>query len=176
MARKIRIFVGILLSLLLLPVLSSAQDQRGLKVSDAGIWGDYHALIIGINRYKEWAPLQTAVNDAMGLKRILIQRYNFNEKNVVLRINDHAHRLQLLRDLRDMASNLGSQDNLLVYFAGHGQLDDLTGDGYWIPVEGKLKDPGTWLSHSMLKNILSSERVKGKNIVVIADSCYSGSI
>ena len=171
-----RIFVVILLSLLLLPVVSHTQDQRGLKVSDAGVWGDYHALIIGINNYKEWAPLQTAVNDAIGLKKILIQRYNFNEKNVVLRINDKAHRLRLLRDLRDMASNLGTLDNLLIYFAGHGQLDDLTGDGYWIPVEGKLKDPGTWISNSMLKNVLSSEQVKGKNIVVIADSCYSGSL
>ena len=176
MVKTIRIFVVILLSLLLLPVLSNAQDQRGLKVSGAGIWGDYYALIIGINSYKEWTPLQTAVNDAIGLKRILIQRYNFNKKNVVLRLNDHAHRLRLLRDLRYMASNLSTRDNLLIYFAGHGQLDDLTGDGYWIPVEGKLKDPGTWLSHSMLKNVLSSERVKGKNIVVIADSCYSGSL
>ena len=176
MVGKMRIFVVILLSLLFLPVFSHAQDQRGLKVSDAGIWGEYYALIIGINGYKEWARLQTAVNDAIGLKKILIQRYNFNEKNVVLRINDQAHRLRLLRDLRDMASNLGTQDNLLIYFAGHGQLDDLTGDGYWIPVEGKLKDPGTWISHSMLKNVLSSERVKGKNIVVIADSCYSGSL
>ena len=176
MASKTRIFVMILLSFLLLPVVSFAQSQRGLTVSNSGIWGEYHALIIGINDYKEWAPLQTAVNDAIGVKKVLIERYNFNEKNVVLRLNDKAHRLRLLRDLRDMASSLSSQDNLLIYFAGHGQLDDLTGDGYWIPVEGELKDPGTWLSHSMLKNVLSSERVKGKNIVVIADSCYSGSL
>jgi uncharacterized caspase-like protein len=166
----------ILLSFLLLTPLSHAQNQRGLKVSNTGAWGDYYALIIGINDYKEWSQLQTAVNDAIGLKQVLEQRYNFDPKNIVLRINDKAHRLRLLRDLREMASNLRKQDNLLIYYAGHGQLDDLTGDGYWIPVEGKLKDPGTWISHSMLKNVLSSERVKGKNIVVIADSCYSGNL
>jgi hypothetical protein len=74
MAAKIRIFVLILLSFLLLAPLSHAQNQRGLKVSNTGIWGDYYALIIGISAYKEWAPLQTAVNDAVGLRKILIQR------------------------------------------------------------------------------------------------------
>jgi hypothetical protein len=69
---------------------------------------------------------------------------------------------------------LGKQDNLLIYYAGHGQIDDLTGEGYWIPVEGQLKTPSTWIAHSTIKNILSAEKVLGKNIVVIADSCYSG--
>ena len=135
---------------------SHAQNQRGLKVSYTDVWGDYYALVIGINAYTQWSPLQTAVNDAIGLKQVLEQRYNFDPKNIVLRINAKAHRLRLLRDLREMASSLRKQDNLLIYYAGHGQLDDLTGDRYWIPVEGKLKDPGTWISHSMLKNVLSS--------------------
>jgi len=45
----------------------------------------------------------------------------------------------------------------------NAQLDDLTGDGYWIPVEGKLKDPTTWISHLDIKSILCSEKVLGKN-------------
>jgi len=158
-----------------------SQDSRGFTATSTShtpeaAWGTYHALIVGINAYKEWNPLQTAVKDAEALKDILIQRYGFRKENVTLRTNSDATRLRLIHDLRNLASNLQNQENLLIYFAGHGQLDDLTGDGYWIPVEGKLKDPVTWISHSTIKNILGSEKVRGKNIVIIADSCYSGSL
>ena len=48
-------------------------DTRGIAVrtaaADADKWGDFHALIVGINDYTEWTPLQTAVKDATVLKR-----------------------------------------------------------------------------------------------------------
>lgn len=158
-----------------------AEQDRGLNtvggVKDEGSgWGNYHALIIGINKYQQWSELRTAVKDAHGLKDILVRRYNFPERNIVLRLDGEATRNTIIRDLRNLASNLKTADNLLVYFAGHGQMDDLTGDGFWIPVEGELKAPDTWISHSNIKNILSSEKVIAKNIVVMADSCYSGTL
>lgn len=181
MNQKKCLFGFLLLILIAFPLLGLSSDDRGIGVWGTGqaynaSWGNYHALIVGINAYKEWRPLKTAVKDAQALKEILIRRYGFAESNVTLRTDNKATRLRLINDLRNLASSLGSKDNLLIYFAGHGQLDDLTGDGYWIPVEGKLKDPGTWISHSTVKNILSSERVRGKNIVVVADSCYSGTL
>ena len=181
MSQKKHLFCLFMLILLAFPASALSRDERGVEIRATGqvhddSWGNYHALIIGINAYKEWRPLKTAVKDAQSLKEILIRRYGFAERNVVLRTDRKATRLRLIGDLRNMASSLGSKDNLLIYFAGHGQLDDLTGDGYWIPVEGKLKNPGTWISHSTVKNILSSEKVRGKNIVVVADSCYSGTL
>jgi len=178
--RRWRPFPAAAVLLLLLHVPAAASD-RGLDLagpsplSDEAL-GTYHALIVGINAYQEWNPLQTAVKDAAVLRDILVKRYGFNEENVVLRTDHEATRLRILQDLRSMASSLGDSDNLLVYFAGHGQLDDLTGDGYWIPVEGKLKNPGTWISHGTLKGILGSEKVRAKNVVVVVDSCYSGTL
>ena len=175
------IFFVLLAYLIICPFSVFSADDRGIKIKSSGLpsithLGDYHALIIGINKYKEWNPLKTAVKDAEALKKILIWRYGFRNKNVVLKTDRNATRRNLINDLRNLASILGNKDNLLIYFAGHGQLDDLTGDGYWIPTGGKLKDPGTWISHSTIKNILSSERVRGKNIIVVADSCYSGTL
>ena len=154
-------------------------SQRGIVEQTAlphGGLGTYHALLIGINQYREWPALQTAVHDAVELRNVLVELYGFDEANVLLRTDDQATRLLIISDLRRMASQLGDQDNLLVYFAGHGQLDDLTGDGYWIPVDGRLKDPGTWVSQATIKGILGSEKARAKNVVVIADSCYSGSL
>jgi len=175
------IFISLLLILIAYPLPILATDNRGINIESSGIspdayLGTYHALIIGINKYKEWNPLRTAVKDAEALKDILIQRYGFKKENVILRTDRNATRDGLIGDLRNMASGLGNRDNLLIYFAGHGQLDDLTGDGYWIPTEGKLKKPSSWISHSTIKNILSSERVRGKNIIIVADSCYSGTL
>ena len=175
------LFSFIVFLLLIFPYNVQSTDERGIKFTSNSdnfekMWGNYHALIIGINDYKEWRSLKTAVKDAQVLKDVLIQQYGFDKKNVIFRKDGQATRERLIHDLRIKASNLNESDNLLIYFAGHGQLDDLTGDGYWIPVEGKLKSPSTWISHSTLKNILGSERIKGKNIVVVADSCYSGSL
>jgi len=157
----------------------ASSAQRGLSVElnqAAGSWGNYHALIIGINQYKLWPRLQTAVKDATVIRDTLVSRYGFPEKNVILRTDKTASRLQITRDLRYLAHSMRPDDNLLIYYAGHGQLDDLTGDGYWVPAEGAMKDPATWVANSYIKAILSSEKVQAKNVVVIADSCYSGSM
>jgi len=171
--------------LLLFPVTLSfnafPKENRGFQTVEVAEesespWGNYHALIIGINKYQEWPRLKTAVRDAEGLKDVLVRRYRFPEDQVIIKVDKEATRKAIIRDLRDLASNLTKKDNLLIYFAGHGQLDDLTGDGFWVPVEGKPKAPDTWISHSNIKNILSSEKVIAKNIVVVADSCYSGTL
>jgi len=142
----------------------------------SGTWGTYHALIIGINKYEKWPRLQTAVKDATVLRDTLVSRYGFENKNVILRTDKAASRRQIARDLRFLAQSMRKADNLLVYYAGHGQLDDFTGDGYWVPAEGALKDPETWVSNAFIKAVLSSEKLRAKNVVIIADSCYSGSM
>jgi len=168
------------LSILLFSTFSAEAQQRGIAITSdqilSGSWGTYHALVIGINDYKEWPKLQTAVKDATVIREILISRYGFADKNVILRTDAAASRFQIERDLRYLATAMEPSDNLLVYYAGHGQLDDLTGDGYWVPAEGAMKNPSTWVANSYIKAIFSSERVKAKNVVVIADSCYSGSM
>ncbi len=138
--------------------------------------GTYYALIIGINEYTEWPMLRTAVNDAMGVKEVLSARYGFSEKNVMLRVDKAATRDTLLEDMKRLAGTLKESDNLLLYFAGHGQLDPLTGDGYWIPVNGKREDASTWITNSAIKNFVGSDTFLGKNVLIIADSCYSGTL
>jgi len=154
--------------------------QRGLAVApnptNSSTWGTYHALIIGINDYEKWPRLQTAVKDATVIRDTLVSRYGFDPKHVILRTDKDASRRNITRDIRYLARSMRKDDNLFIYYAGHGQLDDFTGDGYWVPAEGALKNPDTWVANSYIKAILSSEKLEAKNVVVIADSCYSGSM
>ena len=123
MSRKQRMFCLVILMLLVFPLSTLARDERGIGVRKTGragdaLWGNYHALIVGINAYEEWRPLKTAVKDAKALKQISIRQYGFAEKSVILRTDKKATRLRLIGDLRNLASSLGSKDNLLIYFAG----------------------------------------------------------
>ncbi|WP_300671999.1 caspase family protein [Desulfoluna sp.] len=139
--------------------------------------GTNYALIIGIDAYEHWNPLKTAVNDALALKKILVERYAFEDENVRLLTDKSATRPALIDALMQMTSGLGDSDNLLVYFAGHGQLSEHSNDGYWIPVEGKRGSAvWSWIAHSAVKNMIVSEEVRANNIVVIADSCYGGKL
>jgi hypothetical protein len=154
-------------------------EERGIKTPGSQsqkptILGNYAAFIVGIDKYKEWYPLQTAVKDATALKGLLIRQYSFDK--VLLIADQDATQLNIIKALKKFASGLKESDNLLIYYAGHGQLDEFTGDGYWIPVDGKHKDSTTWISHLIIKSILGSERVRAKSIALISDSCYAGAL
>jgi uncharacterized caspase-like protein len=73
-----------------------------------------------------------------------------------------------------MRSQLGDQDNLLVYYAGHGVVDKETGRGYWLPVDAEADLPTNWVPTTDLTDVIKAMRAK--HIMVVADSCYSGAL
>ena len=172
-------FIVLVLTLFLLSTTALYAQERGIQSTTSEsqkppILGNYAAFIVGINAYEEWYPLQTAVKDATALKDLLISQYGFEK--VLLITDADATGLNVINNLKKFAAGLNENDNLLIYYAGHGQLDEFTGDGYWIPVDGKHKDSTTWISHLLVKSILSSERVKAKNVALVSDSCYAGAL
>ena len=74
----------------------------------------------------------------------------------------------LLFAYRDLKPN----DNLLIYFAGHGHKDDDSPKGYWIPVDGDRVNRSRWVPNDEVINILN--KFECKHILVIADSCFAG--
>jgi len=66
------------------------------------------------------------------------------------------------------------QDNLIIYFSGHGHFDELLNEGDWVPVEAKLKTETDYLSNSDILKIL--ENINSQHTVLIADACFSGSL
>ncbi|MCX5808027.1 MAG: caspase family protein [Proteobacteria bacterium] len=160
----------------------ASDEQRGIQFAPeaasniAEDFGNYYAIIIGINNYEKWPKLKTAVNDAETLAKTLKEHYGF--KDVTL-ISDKTQlrptSSNILKSIRSKAVSLTEKDNLLIYYAGHGQVDEF-GEGYWIPIEGKIKDVSTWIPHSLIKILLKTQRVKIKNLIMIVDSCYSGTL
>ncbi len=146
------------------PVVAALQNP----VSAKG-FGVYHALVIGNNDYIELPKLSTAVNDAKGMGKILESRYGFK---VTLLIN--ATRRDILIVLDKLRSQLTENDNLLVYFAGHGYYDEGADRGYWLPVDAAKDTTADWISNSDITDKLKA--IHAKHVMVVADSCYSGAM
>ena len=136
--------------------------------------GGYHALIVGINDYDDnrIPDLDKPAQDAKALRDILISLYTFNEENVTLLTK--PTRSQFLKELDRLAEELGNDDNLLIFYAGHGYWDDFKNIGYWMPSDAVVGDHSTWIRNSTIKEYINV--IKTKQTLLIADACFSGSI
>ena len=132
-------------------------------------FGKYYALVIGIQDYKFLPKLQTAKKDAAVVAQVLENKYDFKVK----RLFDSTRR-QILLALSDYRKRLTVKDNLLIYYAGHGWLDEEADTGYWLPVNAAPDNDVDWVS---LNTITASIRaIQSKHVMIVADSCYSGKL
>lgn len=152
-----------------LPPISKPSIDAPVVPSAVKGLGRYHALVIGNNDYANLPRLQTAVNDAESLARVLKSDYAFN----VTLLKD-ASRADILRALNDYRFNLSEQDNLLIFYAGHGWLDSAVDEGYWLPVDADRRDSTNWISNATIAGTLRA--MQAKHVLVVADSCYAGKL
>ena len=110
-----------------------------------------------------------AVRDAKKIAEILTNKYNFEVTSLI-----DSNREEIMNTIFQMRSNLKENDNLLIYFAGHGELDEEAERGYWIPIDGDIANPTKWISNQYIIDQLKAS--KAKHIMVIADSCFSASL
>jgi hypothetical protein len=132
-------------------------------------FGRYHALVIGNNDYRLLPALKTAVNDAREVARVLDKEYGFNVRLLV-----NANRYEILAALNDFRERLTEQDNLLVYYAGHGELDERNQRGHWLPIDAEPASSANWISNVSITDVVNTMTVK--QLLVVADSCYSGTL
>ncbi|MFH1075560.1 MAG: caspase family protein [Pseudomonadota bacterium] len=158
--------------------LSILADSRAITVignlsHQSGKLGAYRALIIGINDYQDAKipALKTAVNDAKAMSELLGKRYGFKVK---LLLNQEATKKTIYQALRDLASSTQPDDSVLIYYAGHGDLDRTFNDGWWIPVDAKSGDSVTYLDNTQVQKAMSS--MQARHVLLISDSCYSGTL
>ena len=150
-----------------------ARERRksaALAKSMAAIdFGRYYALVVGNNDYKDLKNLTTAINDAKAVGSLLKQAYGFEITYLI-----NANRKQIIDALSHFRRALTQRDNLLIYFAGHGWLDRDAGRGYWLPVDSERDSPANWISTGDISDSLKA--MSAKHVMVVADSCYSGTL
>ena len=144
---------------------------KNQKISNVG---KFYALIIGNNEYQdlEIPSLDEPVSDASKLFDVLTTRYTFEKSNVTFLKN--ATYVQMIQAFDDLSNKITKNDNLLVFYAGHGWWNEIKSLGFWLPVDAKKTNTAYWIPNSRISDYMSS--IKSKHTLLIADACFSGSI
>jgi formylglycine-generating enzyme required for sulfatase activity len=157
--------IGLLLflfSTLAMSAAASGQPAPGL--------GRYYALVIGNRHYQHLEEVPSAEADAKEVARLLEERYGF-ETELLL----DAGRDQIMRTLTRLPERVsGEQDNLLLYYAGHGNFDKKSGAGYWLPADAQPGRSEGWIPAAMVSSILKTVGVG--HVLIASGSCYSGNL
>jgi uncharacterized caspase-like protein len=132
-------------------------------------FGQYYAIVIGNNNYAYLPKLKSAINDAQEIASLLKNNYGF-KVDILL----DAKRSDILLALTKLRENLSGQDNLLIYYAGHGWLDKEGDEGYWLPIDATKENELNWISNSSITTTLKA--MEAKHVLIVADSCYSGKL
>ena len=145
--------------------------SKPLPPPKKGTLGRFFALVIGNSQYANYPPVPVAENDAKAIAALLRDSYGFD---VTLLIN--AKNAEILSKLYQLSQNLAPNDNLVVFYAGHGKRDLRNRRGWWLPVDA-VRDDTTrtnWLPNQEVSDRLAL--IASKHILVLADASYVGDI
>lgn len=179
-ARKVIGLLAAAGALLLAGPVLAEKEQRGVTIipkvapGSLAITGEYWALIVGIDKYKNAPKLDAAVKDAVGVRDVLLQRYGFRRDRVIELLNEQATRTNIEDALFNLGRKAGPEDSVFIYYAGHGQYDEEGRLGWWVPVEAQPKQPGTFITNASIRDYI--EGMKAKHVYLVADSCFSGTL
>ena len=132
-------------------------------------FGRYHALLIGNAAYRHLPQLETPAADVARLRSLLEVRYGFS-----VTVLEDATRYDMLSALNELRATLTPATNLLVYYAGHGELDRTNMRGHWLPVDAEPTSTANWLSNVAITDLLNV--IRARQIMLVVDSCYSGTL
>lgn len=160
---------------------AAAQTSRNIVVEGKRFGAFYDnawAVVIGINDYQHprVPKLNYAVNDARSVARVLTAE-GFRKDRITMLLDGQATKAAIERVLGDeLRTKVRADGRVLVFFAGHGKTDHLRSsddEGYLVPVDS---DPSrlfsTGISMTSIRQI--SDRLAAKQVLYIADTCYSG--
>ena len=156
-----------------LPILLFAYS---LAVTTDEIYDNSYALIIGIDKYENVRSLDYAVKDAEDIQSMLVDKFNFQQDNIVLLKNEEATQASILQEFSNITKKANDNDRVLIFFAGHGETIDLPDGGemgFLLPVDGDKTD--LYLSAIKMEELRTLSLLSdAKHILYLVDACYGG--
>jgi len=157
--------------------------QVEYKSEEQKLLGDgtrYAVLIANQNYGPEtgMSTLSTPFADIDALERVLSETYGFTTSAIdaagkpISLVRRDATEKDITRILHKISRIAGVDDTVLIYYAGHGAYESLTGNAYWVPVKSEA---GFWDDYIKTSDVSDAlRRIESNNVLLIADSCYSG--
>lgn len=133
-----------------------------------------HLLAICIDEYENCPELYNCVKDGESFIQLVQQHFRFLHENIQFISNKKATQANIIKAFRQIAASFTEEDNLIVYYSGHGLYDKVLDEGYWIPVDAEMGNNGDYISNAEIIKFLKA--IKAHHIVLIIDSCFSGTL
>ncbi|MBL7852452.1 MAG: caspase family protein [Cyclobacteriaceae bacterium] len=129
-----------------------------------------YALIFATDKYDNWEDLVNPIQDAEIIAGLLKDKYGFTVELV-----ENATLEEVTAKLYDYNTRkFNPQDQLFVFFAGHGYYDEVLGEGYVVASNSLMNDKGknSYLAHSILRQRL--DNIRCEHIFLAMDVCFGG--
>ena len=132
--------------------------------------GKDYALFFAINDYEHWQDLTKPISDVESIAKDLHDLYGFETE--ILRNPDRTAILTTIEKYR--AKTYAADGQLLIFFSGHGEFNESTKQGYFVPKGGAKIDTfgDSYIEYESLKRRISS--LPCNHIMLALDACYSG--
>ena len=149
-----------------------------------------YALVIGINYIKTpEISLNGCCTDAYNTKEMLLNRFGFLNENIIILTDDNISvtKESNTSNIEDAFNQLVDKGNknaklIIIFYSGHGTQnpDEIGGD---FEIDGNdecwvLSDYKTtgYFTDDKLRNLFLNRLVQNVNVLIISDSCHSGSM
>jgi hypothetical protein len=149
---------------------SPMDPQAQVRSAHGMEFGRYYALVIGNQNYQLLESLKTPHTDVERTAKLLKDKYGFTVQLV-----EDASDVAMLKALNDLNKVLKPNDNVLIYYGGHGSRMKApqAETGYWLPVNAERPPDDTfWVPNEQITAHIG--RLPARRVLVIADSCYAG--
>ena len=158
----------------LLSLLNIPSEEIQVTSDEFNYEGENHGLIIGINNYNDPAliDLDNPIADATLLYSTLIGNYMFDPGNVTL-LKDPT-RADIIKKLDELSYQLTKNDNLIIFYAGHGSWDKEKETGFWLPADADKFSSVNWIRNSTIQDFVDD--IDTRHTLLITDACFAGSI
>ncbi|KAN0136659.1 Caspase domain containing protein [Lactarius tabidus] len=165
----------------------------GLRKPTTAVPPKYKALLIGINYTSPTGdneqgrrPLTGPVNDAKGMKKVLIEVFRYKERDILLMTDEESNRdtarwpsqANILQALQDLVRDASTGDAFVFFYAGHSAQQSVTANRNEVDGIGEYIltcDYKKILDHS-LRHYLVDPLPAGTRLTAILDSCHSGTL
>ncbi|BBM86281.1 caspase family protein [Candidatus Uabimicrobium amorphum] len=143
--------------------------------------GEHRALLIAINNYKYWNKLKTPQKDVAELKKVLEEKYNFTQIDVLTDSDPQKYTVTqkaIIKSLEKLKNTVNIDDSVLIYYAGHGAYEKNGDNSYWVP-QDVTQDASyrvECVQDIIIRDLLSEIAQNCKHLLLLSDSCYSGQL
>ncbi len=149
-------------------------SEKTIVVSTVDVITDLHrkdrALLFATDTYDEWDDLANPIHDARTIGEELEDSYDFD-----VEIIENATQDEIMIKIREYAQKSYLEyDQLFIFFAGHGQYDEILGQGYIVSANSKRADQAksSYISHAVLRNAI--DNIPSRHTLLAMDVCFGG--